>query len=129
MTYVRPGAGTHLINSTGGVLAHNQPVVIGGIVGIAVKQKATAWSAGLAPANQIATSEKFWCITKGIVQVDVASLVTPVKGDPVYITAANALTKTSAGNTKFGRIVELVGDGRTVPTGKCRIDLDMKDSF
>jgi len=52
------------------------------------------------------------------------------KGDAVYITAATGvLTETSAGNVKFGRVVEVVGDGRGVPTGKVRIDLDAKDSF
>ncbi|MET0604398.1 MAG: DUF2190 family protein [Baekduia sp.] len=130
MTYSRPGAGTHLVNSTGAILTHGQPVSIGGISGIAIKQKATKWSDPFTAATQIQTGEKFWCITKGIVQVDSAPLTTPAKGDPVYIVVAtNVLTKTVGSNVKFGRIVELPGDGRSVPAGKARIDLDMKDSF
>jgi hypothetical protein len=129
MSYNRPGKGTHVVNSTGGNLTHNQPAVLNGLAGVVVKQKGTAWSAGLVTPAVIANGEKCWMITKGIVQVDNAAISGATKGDPVYITTANALTTTVGTNAKFGRVVELIGDGRSVPTGKVRIDLDTKDSF
>jgi hypothetical protein len=127
MTYNRPGVGTHVINSTGGDLTHNQPIAISGFVGIAVKQKSVSWKLGLVDQNKIKAGEQFWLLYDGIVQVD--NVAGFAKGDPVYITPANALTETATGNTKFGRVVEVVGDGRGVPAGKVRIDLDKKDSF
>ena len=127
MTYNRPGVGTHLVNTTGGELSHNQPVNLSGFVGVAVKQKHVSWKLGLSAASKIAAGEQFWCIKTGIVQVD--NVAGFAKGDPVYITAANVLTETSAGNMKYGRVIEVVGGGRGVPTNKVRIDLDDKDSF
>jgi predicted RecA/RadA family phage recombinase len=127
MTYNRPGAGTHVVNDTAGILTHNQPAALQGFVGVVVKQKATKWSDGLVAANQIQIGEKCWLITKGIVQVD--NVAGFAKGDPVYITAGNVLTETATSNTKFGKVIEVVGDGRSVPSGKVRISLDAKDSF
>lgn len=127
MTYNRPGAGTHVVNDTAGVLLHGVPAKLQNFVGVVVKQKATSWSAGLTPQNQIAVGEKCWMITKGIVQVD--NVAGFAKGDPVYIDATNTLTETATSNTKFGKVIEVVGDGRSVPTGKVRISLDAKDSF
>lgn len=127
MTYNRPGKGTHVVNDTAGTLTHGQPAVLQGHIGIVVKQKAQSWSAGLTGANLIAVGEKCWMITKGIVQVNDP---TGLGADgPVYITTANALTATVGTNAKFGRVVETTGDGRGVPTGKVRIDLDARDSF
>ena len=48
------------------------------------------------------------------------------KGDKVYITSGNVLTETGASNTPFGRVTETTSDNRGVPTGKVRIDLDVK---
>jgi predicted RecA/RadA family phage recombinase len=127
MTYNRPGAGTHVVNDSGGILLHSQPAKLQGFVGVLVKQKATKWSDGLTPTTQIQVGEKCWMITKGIVQVD--NVAGFAKGDPVYIDASNVLTETATSNTKFGRVIEVVGDGRSVPTGKVRISLDAKDSF
>jgi hypothetical protein len=127
MTYNRPGAGTHVVNDSGGTLAHNQPAKLQNYVGVVVKQKATHWSDGLAAEAVIQTGEQAWMITKGIVQVDTVSGF--AKGDAVYITSGNVLTETATSNTKFGRVIEVVGGGRGVPTGKVRIDLDAKDSF
>ena len=47
------------------------------------------------------------------------------KGETIYITSANALTETSSSNTKFGTVVETENE-RGTPTGKVRIDLDLK---
>jgi len=110
------------------LITHGNPVAINNEVGIAVKQKERGWDQGLANRAIIDVGEKFWLVKKGIVQVNTVAGF--AKGDAVYITAATGvLTETSAGNVKFGRVVEVVGDGRGVPTGKVRIDLDAKDSF
>jgi predicted RecA/RadA family phage recombinase len=127
MSYSRPGKGTHVVNDTGADLAHNQPAKLQGFVGVVVKQKAAKWSDGLAAATPIPNGQKCWMITKGIVQVD--NVAGFAKGDPVYITNANVLTETATSNTKFGVVIEVVGDGRSVPTGKVRIDLDLKSTF
>lgn len=141
MTYNRPGKGTHVVNNTGAALVHNQPANLGGFVGVLVKQKNTHWNDGAVPdvngnvpANLIQNTEKAWLITKGIVSVDTSkawgtALVGAAKGAAVYITAANVLSVTAAGNTKFGKVIEIPGDGRSVPTNRIRVDLDGKDSF
>jgi len=126
MTYNRPGQGTHEVNNTADPINHGDPVSINGHVGVAVKQKERGWDQGLANRSVIDVGEKFWIVKKGIVQVNnVAGLV---DGDEVYIAADGTLSET-VGGEKFGRVVEVVGDGRGVPTGKVRIDLDAKDSF
>lgn len=113
-------------NASGGALNHGQPVLSEGRVGVAIKQKTPSWDASVASQDQIPNGEDFAMIVKGVVMVDeVAGFAV---GDPVYITAANVLTETAAGNTKFGRVTEIENE-RGVPTNKVRIDLDAKDSF
>jgi hypothetical protein len=125
MPYERPGEG-HYATATK-VVNHGAPVVEDGIVGIAIKQKAAKWDAGLASQAQIGIGEPFHIRTKGVRQVPFVA--TAVKGTPVYIVAAtNALTLTAAGNVKFGRVLEVQGQ-RGTPTGFMRVDLDAKDSF
>lgn len=123
MPYNRPGKATYVVNNSGGVLLHGQPVKEGNVVGVAVKQKATHWSDGLAVQAQIQIVEPYLVIRDGVVQVADGGAGF-VDGDAVYITSANALTKTSGGNTRFGRVVEVPGDGRGVPTGQVRVNLD-----
>jgi hypothetical protein len=122
----RPGRGVYVTNETGGDLDHGQPVAVDNYVGIAVKQKAIHWDEALSAASVIPDEEDFFLIDKGVVLVDAVS--TPKKGEAIYITGANALTKTKEGNTAFGRIYEIAGE-RGVPTGKMRVDLDAKDSL
>jgi hypothetical protein len=130
MTYNRPGKGSHAINTTGAVIPHNAPVLINNLCGVAVKQAGRHWNEGLTTPERIELNERFWLIRKGIVQVaETGGAGTMAKGDAVYITAAGVLNETSAGNTKFGRVVETTGDGRGVPTGMVRIDLDAKDTI
>lgn len=128
MTYSRPGKGTHVVNSTGAAIAHGSSQALSGFVGVVIKQKAQRWSDGFVTPITIANGEKCWMITKGIVQVPfVAGFA---KGDPVYIIpATGVLTETATNNFKFGKVIEVVGDGRSVPSGFVRIDLDAKDSF
>ena len=137
MTYSRPGKMFYPTAATKAVV-HGMPVIEENIPGVAIKQGAPAFGTGPAfvagvtnPALvTIAIAEHFVILSKGIVEVPVQDISAGVKGDAVYITAATGvLTETSAGNVKFGRVVEVVGDGRGVPTGKVRIDLDAKDSF
>ncbi len=128
MTYNRPGVGTHVVNDTGGDLTHNQPAELQGFVGVLVKQKNVGSAAGLISPAKIANGEKCWMITTGIVQVDTVAGF--AKGDPVHINATtNVLTETAAGAVPFGRVVEVVGDGRGVPAGKVRINLNEKGAL
>lgn len=122
----RPGRGIHVTNESGGNLTHGQVVKVDNFVGIAVKQKAVNWDKGLADQALIPVGEDFFLITKGEVMVPEVSGA--AKGDAIYITSGNALTKTSSSNTAFGRVYNVAGE-RGVPTGKMRVDLDAKDSI
>lgn len=130
MPYNRPGNIFLTTNASGGNIPHGSPCNSEGRVGVAIKQKARAWSAGAPAVNtalDIANGEDFAMVVKGIVQVDTVSGF--AVGDPIYMIAAtNVLTETASTNLKFGRVVEVAGE-RGTPTGKVRIDLDAKDSF
>lgn len=128
MPYQRPGNSVYVVNGSGGIYTHGQAVKEGNFVGIAVKQKATHWSDGLAVQAQIQINEPYLMLRRGIVQVPDGG-ANFVDGDAVYITSGNVLTKTVGSNTKFGRVVEVVGDGRGVPAGLVRINLDERESF
>lgn len=135
MPYQRPNPADYATNGSAGTIKHGNPVSMNGFVGTAVKQKSVPWALGLAAQDQIQPAEQFLVLTKGEVQVDNVSGF--AKGDPVYIAPASvsggvttfALTESASGNAKYGVVVEVVGDGRGVPTGKVRIDLDKKDQF
>jgi hypothetical protein len=127
MPYNRPGPGVYVTNG-GTAIPHGSPATVNNFVGVAVKQQVVPWTQGFTSPQMIAASEPFYLITKGVVQVPNAPISANVKGDPIYITPAGALTATSAGNAKFGRIVEVAGQRGTPPTS-VRIDLDTKDSF
>lgn len=122
----RPGNMFYTVNSTGSGITHGAPCLSEGRVGVSVKQKAPAWSAGFSSQKVIANGEDFAMIVKGIVEV--AEVAGFAVGDAVYITAGNVLTEVKTGNTKYGRVVEIEGE-RGTPTNKVRIDLDAKDSF
>jgi hypothetical protein len=127
MPYNRPGPGVYVTNG-GTAIAHNSPAVVNGFAGVAVKQKVVPWSQGYQSPAMIAAGEPFFLITKGVVQVSNAGITANVKGDPIYISAAGALTATGPAGGKFGRIVEIAGS-RGTPLNQVRIDLDSKDSF
>jgi hypothetical protein len=128
MPYNRPGPGVYVTNG-GTALNHGAPAVVANFVGVAVKQRTPPWTQGFQTPAVIAANEPFFLITKGVVQVPNGPITANVKGDPIYIVAATgALTATSAGNVKFGRIVEVAGQ-RGTPANSVRIDLDTKDSF
>src|SRR4051794_40288349 len=126
MPYNRPGMVKYVTNG-GTAINHNQAVHNNGFVGVSIKQKAPLPTDSLATTKQIAANEPYAIQVKGVVQVPtVAGFAV---GDPVYIiTATNVLTETSAGNVKYGKVVEVAGE-RGTPTGYCRIDLDAKDQF
>lgn len=123
MPYSRPGYMRYDVNG-GTALTHGQPVKSAkGFVGVAVKQKSPNWDVAVTAQQTIAAAEPFAIISKGVVQVPfVAGFA---DGDRVYIDATNTLTETAAGNTAFGRVVEVAGE-RGTPSGKVRIDLDDK---
>lgn len=129
----RPGKAYYATNDTGGTIKHGDPVIFDNIPGIAVKQKVVSWTEGLAAQALIQDSEDFLIIDKGVVQIPIEGGY--AKGDALYIAAASTtsgvttfdVTETAGGNTPFGRVVEVPGDGRGVPTGFCRVDLDAKD--
>jgi|SRR5262252_2460558 len=127
MPYNRPGPGVYVTNG-GTAIAHGSPQVNAGFVGVAVKQAPRQWQDSYAIQGTIDASEAYFLITKGVVQVPNTGITANVKGDPIYITPASVLTATSAGNSKFGRVVEVAG-ARGTPPNKVRIDLDLKDSF
>lgn len=127
MPYNRPDTGVYVKNTSGGIILHGAPAVIGNFVGIAVKQVPAHWSDGLTAQNQIQVNEPFYLIRNGIVQV-LDGGAGFVDGDLAYITAAGALTKTATANTKFGRVIEVPGDSRGVPAGMVRINLDERYS-
>ena len=111
---------------------HGKPCVESGIVGVAVKQKVVPSGAASGSAQKnIGIGEQFAIISKGLVQVPVVG--SPVKGTPVYMTAAtNALTLTGPAapptTLKFGMVTELPGE-RGCPAGFMRVDLDAKDAI
>lgn len=130
MPYSRPGPGVYVTNGQT-ALTHGQAVASGNFVGVAVKQKVRSWKDGYAVQKTIDASEPYYILTKGVVQVTSAAtaIASSAQGDAVYIDSSNNLTPASSGgNLKFGRIVSVAGD-RGTPTGKCRIDLDLKSSF
>lgn len=123
MPYNRPGRGVYVTNTeTSAAIDHGDTVIQGSFVGVAVKQQATDWDAGVADVTVIADDENYFLITKGVVQVTMATVT---QGAEVYLTSANALTLTASGNTPFGICVE-DENVRGVPAGMCRIDLDTK---
>jgi hypothetical protein len=128
MPYERPGQG-HYTTATKAT-THGALVVEDSVVGIAIKQKAVSWQAGLAAQNQIGIGEAFHIRTKGVRQVPF--LAGSVKGTSLYIiTATNVLTasaQTAPTGYKVGKVVEVQGQ-RGTPTGFMRVDLDLKDSF
>jgi hypothetical protein len=131
MPYNRPGPGVYVVNG-GTPIQHGTPQYNSGFVGVAVKQRARAWSDGFAIQATIDANEPYFLITKGVVQVPNTGISANVKGDTIYMTnATGVLTPTGPGSgtvSKFGRIVEIAGS-RGTPANKVRIDLDTKDSF
>jgi len=130
MPYNRPGVIQYAVATKS--VDHGLPVVELGIVGVAVKQVKPGSGLGAgAPQRNIAITEPFAIITKGVVQVPNtgAGVAAATVGTPIYIIpASNLLTATASGNTKFGMLIEKAGT-RGTPTGLCRIDLDKKDAF
>lgn len=137
MPYERPGAGVYVIASK--ITRHNDPAVENGLVGVAVKQVAVSATAPLAGQQDIPVGERFHIRTKGIRQfptatgTKAAATAAGTKGQGVYIRPADNTLHlagaTAIGDLPYGRIVELPADGRGVPTGHVRIDLDMKDTL
>lgn len=123
--YNRPGT-RYYVNAAAAQINHGDPAIADSVVGVAQKQKQPSSTAALSAAAVIAVGEPYVIICKGVVRVPFVAA--SVKGSPVYITAGGVLTLTSAGNTKFGRVVEIAGQ-RGTTTGFMRVDLDMKDSF
>jgi hypothetical protein len=126
MPYERPGQGYYAVATK--VTNHGAACVEDGVVGVAIKQKASSWQAAQAAQNQIGIGEAFHIRTKGIRQV--ATVGGATKGAMVWIVkATNALQLTATGASagyKFGVVVELAGQ-RGTPTGYMRVDLDLKD--
>lgn len=128
MPYNRPGKMHYAVATK--TVVHGESVTEAGVVGTAVKQQLAPFGTGPASNAALKTvqiGESFAIITKGIVEV--AAVGSPVVGDPIYIVAAdNTLTKTASANFKYGRIAEIAGS-RGTPTGRMRVNLDLKDSF
>jgi hypothetical protein len=135
MPYQRPGQSVYVKNASDGIYLHGQPVCEARgsnfEVGIAVKQVPAHWSDGLTAQNQIQIGEPYLILRNGVVMVEDTGQGF-VDGDEVYISeTTNALSKNDAGAglLKFGKVVEVPGDGRGVPTGMVRVNLDERNSF
>jgi hypothetical protein len=138
MPYERPGQGFYATATK--LTRHNDPCTENGVVGAAVKQRPTRdpnW--GMAGAQDIAIGEPFHIRTKGIKQFPVTAgtkgvaVAAGARGQGVYIRPADNTLRlegaTAAGDLPFGRVVEVYGDGRGVPQGFIRIDLDLKETL
>src|SRR5438552_2385023 len=110
------------------VTPHGTLCVENNIPGVAVKTKEEAISAGIPARTSIAIGEKFNQIVAGVVQVDNAGTGAPyARGDAIYIIpATNVVTNVATANVKVGRVEEIAGERQT-PTGKMRVNLDLKD--
>lgn len=106
-------------------VAHGAPVIEDNIPGIAIKQVARAWSAGLTGQATIDVGESFGIEYTGVWYVPAVSGA--AKGSLLYIDPTdNALSLSSGSDhVKFGKVKDLAGE-RGCPTGKQRVDLDMK---
>lgn len=126
MPYVAKGRIHYVLKGiTASTLEHGQPVAADEQVGVAIKQKAPDVTAGIVALQRIEKEEGFAMLVKGVTELPDTGISSPAKGDLVYITSENKLTKTKGENTAFGKIVELAGE-RGTPTGRVRIDLDQK---
>lgn len=123
MPYERPGAAVYVKNTTGAIILHGSPVAIENFVGIASKQVPPHWSDGLTAQNQIQVNEPFVLRRGGVRQVADGGAGF-VDGDQVFITGTGPFALAKAGTVKFGRVVEVPGDGRGVPAGMVRVNLD-----
>lgn len=124
--YERPGHRTYAVAS--GTHYHGDPVVYNGVPGVAFKQALVGSGAGSGNVQKtIANAETFTIICKGRVEITNPGDAMAV-GDKLYITSTHVLTKTTTGNTKYGLVVEIAGT-RGTPTGKMRVDLDLKSVF
>ena len=120
----RPGKGVYVKNEAqSAAITHNRPAKEGNFVGVAVKQRSRGFDSKIADQTVIDDDENYFLITKGKILIPFVSGC--AKGDRVYITDANAITKTQAGNTPFGTVTEIPGE-RGTPTGKMWVDLDLK---
>lgn len=127
MPYLRPGVVSYHVATK--QVTHGNPTTEDHIAGVAVKQQEQSWTLGIANRNIILVGEALAIIHKGQTQIPASLVTTPAKGDPLFITEAdNTLTKTTAaGKLPFGRITEVAGGNRGVPTGFIRVDMDARD--
>lgn len=124
---IRPGR-VHYATATKEV-AHGAPCTEEGFVGIAVKQQVPVAGVGLGDSTitTIAIGEDFVIELLGLVTITNSGGF--VVGDKLYIDPSNnTVTKTVGSNLKFG-IVEAVAGERGTPTGKCRVNTNVKDLF
>ncbi len=139
MTYSRPGRISYVANdgATPGTLNHNQPAVLGGQPGIAIKQRYAGSSVlSLAERNLIAVDEKCVLLQSGVVEItytDSTAVGTAlyIKSAPTVASGARtyAVSATNDGTTvPFGVVVENPASGRGVPTGKVRVNLSLRDT-
>lgn len=130
MSYERPGRVVDLVANA--ILVHGVPHYQSSMAGIPIKQDNPKTLDSLVARTQIASGVKYALRHRGVCEVDVASISGAVLGSPVYIvktTDALTLTAGSTGlNLPFGRVVALAGT-YGVPTGKVRINMDLKDTI
>lgn len=129
MPYLRPGVISYHVATK--QVVHGNPVVEDGVAGVAIKQQEQSWTLGTANRNVIGVGESFAIAHQGVAQVAASLLAGATKGQSVYInTTNNALSATGGANlVPFGRVIELAGGNRGVPTGFLRIDMNARDGI
>jgi hypothetical protein len=127
MTYNRPGAGTHVVNDTAGILTPQPARKLQGFVGVRRQAEGDEVERRSGRPNADPDRREVLADHEGDRPGGQRGRVR--EGRSGLHHASNVLTETATSNTKFGRVIEVVGDGRSVPTGKVRISLDAKDSF
>jgi predicted RecA/RadA family phage recombinase len=125
MPYERPSGSLAVrIPAAANAIVHGQCVLEAGLVGVAVKT-ATPPANVVVNRDAIAVGEAYNLRPHGVHRLPTTSIGAVARGQLVYITAANALSLTSAGNTVVGRCVHLAGE-HGVQTGFCEVDFDLK---
>jgi hypothetical protein len=126
MTVIRPGRGIHLYADR--LINHAKPHYQGGFVGVCQKQDEPKSFDSLASRTQVQSGVKYFLIVKG--ETEQAALAGATLGAPVYITKADdtlTLVDGGAATVPFGRVSGLPGQFG-LPSGRMRIDMDLKDN-
>lgn len=125
MTVLRPGRAVDLIANK--VITHAKPHYQGGLVGIVQKQDEPGSFDSLASRRLVQPGIKYVLEVKGDTEVD--ALAGATVGAAVYISTVDDTLSLvdDANHVAFGRVSALP-DTFGLPTGRMRVDMDLKDT-